>query len=234
MKRVLTIAFIITIAIQSSAQIRKGAILIGGGLNFTGSKSTEETSFGFNGSTGEEAKESFFGMRGSLGFFTSESTLVGIGLGYENNSIEQTPMQNGIADMPFKFEDNILLINPYLTKYSKLGKKLYFTTTFNILIGTGKGELGLSDGQLAFEQIDTKISQLQLNITPGLNYFLTNKLALTCNVGQLFYNRRKEKLSESSLAIENLEGVDKDYGLSVSFNTFLIGFQYFLNNGSDE
>ncbi|MEM7551979.1 MAG: hypothetical protein AAF363_20015 [Bacteroidota bacterium] len=95
--------------------------------------------------------------------------------------------------------------------------------TFNFLIGFGKSRFG--EG----EDLEANILDIRANITPGITYFLNSKLALNANVGQLRYNRRRERLDIDS----EPENLDQDYGVSFDLNTFSLGLQYFLRNGSD-
>jgi len=53
-------------------------------------------------------------------------------------------------------------------------------------------------------------------------------------VGQLYYNRKQEIIATDIGFPEGSKNVDNDYGINVSFNTFSIGFEYYLNNNASD
>jgi hypothetical protein len=151
-----------------------------------------------------------FTISPEMGFFVNESTLLGIGLTYDHRkSKSETPIYDG-GSFTLKSKSNIFYINPYLTKYCKLKEKFYFTTRANIMAGFGK-------------ENDNKVFEIRLNATPGLSYFVSEKWALTCNVGRIYYSHKKVDIEDSSEEMKH-----EDYGINVNFNTFTIGFQYIL------
>jgi hypothetical protein len=227
MKKLLIAFGIIIISSNLHAQVQKGAILTGGSISYNGTNNKDEFSVN-SGFVLDEFKRNFIAVRPQIGFFRNESTLLGIGLTYEHNSMEQLSSFNGSPNTPFVEKSNVIFINPYLTKFSKLTDKFYFTTTINLLAGFGKGKYGEND------ELETNIFELRANVTPGLTYFISSKWALRGSIGQLFFNRKQEKIATDIGLSENPKNVDNNYGLNISFNTFSIGFQYYLNNNESE
>ena len=153
--------------------------------------------------------------------------LFGIGLTYERNSSERLNSFNGTPSSSFIEKSSSFLINPYLTNYSKLTDQLYFSTSVNFLAGLGKGKYGEN------EELETDLLELRFNIAPGLTYFISEKWALRAGIGQLFYNWKREKISTDIGLDEDPKNKDNNYGVSFSFNTFRIAFQYILKNGAN-
>ena len=79
---------------------------------------------------------------------------------------------------------------------------------------------------------ELKIFEYRLNISPGLTYFLNDKWALNANIGELFYSHTKETPDDYKGGSEKPKNIEKNYGLSLKFNTFSIGIQYYLRNNS--
>ncbi len=228
MKRILIAISIITISSSLNAQVQKGAILIGGSFSYSGSSDTNEFSVRNSGFINDEFKRNFIAARPQIGFFTTESILLGIGLTYEYSFLKHHNSFNGIPNTPFIQKSNIIFINPYLTKFSRLVDKLYFTTSVNLLAGIGEEKFGENG------EVETNIFEFRINITPGLTYFISDKWALRSSIGQLFYNRKQEKLTTDIGLSEDPKNINNNYGLRLSFNTFTIGFQYYLNNRVSE
>jgi len=213
MKRILLLIFTTTLFFNLNAQIQQGSIITGGHFNYNNTDhSTDNSSF----SNGHNYSSNSLTISPRIGFFTSESTLVGIGLVFEHRDSESE--SSGYYGTSIdKFKSNLFLINPYVTKYSKIKDKFYFTTRVNLMAGIGKED-------------DNKVFELRVNATPGLSYFVNDKWALTCSVGNIYYNYKEVKLEDDS----NNKVKDKQYGTNLDFNTFTLGFQYVINKRSRE
>ena len=209
MKRILLLVFTITLFFNLNAQIQKGSIITGGSIRYSGNDHSQKISPS-DGSV-NDYNSNFLAIAPQIGFFTSESLLVGIGLTFEHDDYKHE--YNSYDRSTYEEKRNLFFINPYITKYSKLKDKFYFTTRVNLMAGIGK-------------ENDAKLFEFRVNAKPGLTYFVSDKWALTCNVGQVYYNRKRTKLEEDSFSNKN---IDESYGINLDFNTFTIGFQYVLN-----
>ncbi|MPQ48889.1 hypothetical protein GCQ56_17970 [Marinifilum sp. N1E240] len=222
MKRILLLLFAFSLMSNLNAQIQKGSIIIGGDLNYNGKDYSQKPSPVGNLTINRESNN--LKIAPQISFFASESTLIGLGLTFEHSdykNIQRTIYQDGTSvihseEITSKEKRNLFLINPYVTKYSKLKDKFYFTTRVNLMVGFGK-------------QDDSKLTEFRVNATPGLAYFVSNKWALTCNVGQIYYNRTRSKLDMDNFSNKS---INEDYGINVKFNSFTIGFQYVMNKKS--
>ena len=227
MKSLISVLFCLIFFSQATAQVQKGTILTGGSFSFDNQKNTEEFSV-FSSFVLDELERTFITARPQIGFFANESTLIGIGVAYEHNSFERLSSFNGSPDDPLVEKSNIFLINPYLEKYSKLTDQLYFTTGISFSVGLGARKYEFTD------ELETDIIALRFNISPGLTYFISNKWALSAGIGRIFYDWEREQISTDIGLDPNPKNIDRSYGVSFSFNTFRIAFQYLLNNRSNQ
>ena len=227
MKNLLVVCLgLILFSIDSSAQVQKGAILTGGGLNFNMRNDKEEFSV-LSSIVYDKYKTTFMTLNPRIGLFISQSTLLGVGLTYEHTNIDIRYSSNGAFLGPSIEKRNVLFVNPYFTKFNNISDKLYFTTTINGLVGIGKGKFGEDD------EIETNIFGFRVNVSPGIVYFISERLALNGGIGQLFYNYEQETLATDIGLPAQPKNKNHNYGLSFSLNTFRIGLQYYLHNGGE-
>ena len=233
MKLLLTPFLFLFLLSTITAQFQKGTTLTGGDVSFNGQTVKEEFSV-FSPIVNEELKRNFLAINPKIGFFTSESTLFGIGLVFERNYTESLISFRSISDdPPFSNtsttidRDFVFLLNPYFSHYQQLVEKLYFTTNINFLVGFGGGKYRVD------ETIETDLIALRFNVSPGLTYVVSEKWLLNAEIGQAFYNWTRESLSTDVGLSEDPINRNNNYGLSFSLNTFSIGFQYFLNSVSE-
>ena len=206
------------------AQIQKGARVLGGDIRYTGR--TEKNDFSSSSfPVIEKENSSFFFIRPQIGFFSSNSVLLGIGLEYDRFVSYMHSSYNGNLTSTKKI-DNTFLINPYLEKYISISDRFYFMMRFNLMAGGGNQKVGDD------KEVVIKTSDLRANIAPGLSYFITDNLALTCSMGQLYYNLRIEHL-QVEINDEKPKNAEHTYGFNFKFNTFSLGLQYYLRNKSE-
>lgn len=232
MKKILLLLMAITVTHIAFSQINKGAILLEGNINFYETKTEDE--FFVNFSSGVyDYKSTFFAVNPKIGFFTSETILVGIGLNYEHVGYRYKTTFDGVTFSTRTEKSNLYFINPYIKKFIPIKDKLFLTLTGNAFIGLGK--VKYTDEEDGAEDFEIKNDQIafRVNVSPGVTYFLSPQWALTASFGQLFYNYKKEELSEELGLSNQPKNVDTTYGVSFQFNTFGVGVQYLLRNKSE-
>jgi len=232
---VLIFVILIGITFNSSAQIQKGAMLIGGNAYLN----IQESNDGFNTYNLELEDNSYkrtdLLVRPQFGVFINESMLLGIGINYEFSKTKSKSI-NLITFEEYEniHKSNLIFINPYFKKFFKVKDDFFVTTSFNFLIGFGKRKTesenyyGYNDNR----KYELNIFEYRLNVSPGLTYFLNDKWALNANIGQFFYSHTKETPDNYKGVSEKPKNIEKKYGLSFKFNTFSIGIQYYLRNNS--
>ncbi|MEM8898593.1 MAG: outer membrane beta-barrel protein [Bacteroidota bacterium] len=225
MKYLLTTFTMLSLMTSLMAQAEKGTMLIGGGIGFSGLNDNVEFSAGFSPFISQEFESYSLAVRPQIGWFLNENTLLGVGLSYEYAAFEQKFTDPLFVEVQSSQTSNLVLLNPYLIKYTELTDKLYFTTTFNLLAGIGRNDFEND------REIESNLFVVRLNISPGLTYFFSEKWALNAGIGQLFYNRIQETLQEDGGSGDEPRNVENTFGASFDFNTFTIGFQYFIPAG---
>ena len=232
---VLILVILFGITFNSSAQIQKGAMLIGGNVSFN----VQERNDGFNTYNFELEddyyKRTFLVARPQFGIFINESMMLGIGINYEFTETKSKYINIvSYEESKSTQKNNLIFINPYFKKFFKVKDDFFVTTSLNFLIGFGKrkteGEnyYGYNDNR----KYELNIFEYRLNVSPGLTYFLNDRWALNASIGQLFYSHTKETPDNYTGVSEKPKNIDKNFGLSFKFNTFSIGIQYYLRNNS--
>ena len=248
MKQLLIILLAGVLSTNLNAQVQKGAILTGGYVSYHNHNNSDEFPYSYSEYTDYVLKRETNSLTLSpqIGLFISETTLLGVGITYEySKNDQQTTTARTSNGNPYNYsssafdKDDLIFINPYLTRYTRIMDKLYFTATVNFLAGIGKGESHQTYQYNYYElehitddynELETNIFELRINVTPGFTYFISDKWAVSGNIGYLYYNRKKEKLKTDLDLSEDLTNVDNDYVMNFGINQFTIGIQYYLNN----
>ena len=222
MKTVLITLCALTMAHLSYSQINKGALLLEGGLSFSQSDYNNEHNTA-DMTISYEGKSTIFSLSPRIGYLTSETFMVGMGIGYSfyGSKIESSDPLSAAAVT----NTNIFSISPYVRKYIVLSDKLYLDVTGRLSAG-----MGWSKDKMNSEKKDD-IFIVGVNIIPGFTYFVNPKWALIANVGRVYYDysQRKSERTDSN-SNSNSKNVDNQFGVSFALNTFGLGVQYYLRN----
>jgi hypothetical protein len=229
---ILVLIVLFGITLNSSAQIQKGAMLIGGNVSFNVQERNEEFRI-YNFALEDYYKRTFLSAHPQFGIFINESMLLGIGINYEFIETKSRRVYLvSYRESESNQKSNLIFFNPYFKKFFKLKEKIFLTTSLNFLIGFGKRKMESEGDYVDNYKSELKIFEYRLNISPGLTYFLNDKWALNANIGELFYSHTKETPDDYKGGSEKPKNIEKNYGLSLKFNTFSIGIQYYLRNNS--
>lgn len=229
-KMILILLFAAGIGLNVSAQVQKGAMLLGGMVGFT-HYNNDKDSFSNDQITGNHnSKSSIFTIIPRFGYFVGNTFELGIGAGYSYRKSESS-MENDNSSYGYSQEDKEkkFKINPYLSKYFKISEKFYITGTFNLIAGFGKYNSIFTPSDSSNERDEEyNLFDLDINVTPGITYFINKNWALSGNIGQIYYSWSKKVLDT------DVEDKPNDsfsgFGFDMSFNTFAVGIQYYLNN----
>ncbi len=226
-KLILILLFAAGVSLNTSAQVQKGAMLIGGAVNFNHSNNNDDNYINGQISGDYQVKGTNFKVVPSFGIFVGNLFEIGVGAGYRFNKWEISSTFDNNSSFSSNKERKIV-VNPYISKYFNIGEKFYITGTFNIEVGLGKKQM-VFDSQLDDKVVnDFKVFSLNINLTPGIRYFINKNWALSGNIGQIFY--------DSSINTMDTDTEDKpkesrsNFGISMALNTFNVGIQYYLHN----
>lgn len=221
MKTLLLSVFALTMAHVSFAQINKGALLVGAGINFNHSNNTSLNA----GSQNYDVKNTSFSLYPSVGYFTNDNFMIGMGLGYSYSGLKDD--SNDPNSTPYINNRNEFSVNPYVRKYIEISEKLYFRLGASASAGMGSVKRGETAGELK-KAMD--IFSLGVSISPGLTYFLTPKWALYAQYGNVYYAYEHNKIYSTNNSEFDRESDQNRFGASLSLNSFGLGIQYFLRN----
>lgn len=214
-----------------TAQITSGSVLFSGNANYNKTKNDQN----LPSNPIVELESESFSVLPSFGFFVNNSILIGVGLKaeFESNSylIQRTESSFNpflpstyTIQTSYKEKTRMFYFNPFFTRYNGITERLYFTTAFNLLIGSGETRGG------TVQSYTSKNKELSLNFTPGLTYFFSPKWAINGSIGQIYYRVRKESIPNTTNTINNNnETEDEEFGVDASWNSFRIGLQYLIN-----
>ncbi len=228
MKKIYIFLIAMFLCALSNAQLQKGTILVEGDIGFDGAHYSDQFDAYYDDQYDVDAKYSAIYLNPKFGYFTSESLVLGIGILYRYEK-EYRNYQNfnyDITDIR-KEKEYLLQLNPYLTKYSKLGENIYFTSTVDLYAGFGKSRSTYEDIEK-----ESNILELQISARPGIIYFISDNWALSGSIGQIYYNYRVEKPDTNYDFSENVKNVHNQYRLDFSLNDFYVGIIYYFTKNN--
>ncbi len=225
-KLILILLFAAGVSLNTSAQVQKGAMLIGGAVNFSHSNNDEDIVGGDQITGTRNSKTNSFSIIPSFGILITNSLELGVGAGYSFYKSEYSSTDNSYYSL-LETKDRRFIINPYISKYFKIAEKFYITGTFNMEAGFGKKQsvYNISNQEKTKDYNDFS---LNFNITPGIRYFINKNWALSGNIGQIYYNWSKSV--EDTDMEDNPKESSSNFGVSMELNTFIVGIQYYLHN----
>lgn len=223
MKKVIFSAAIFFAAIATNAQdaYSAGNIMLQGGLGFSNSSSSLETTNGGTTNTAEGPKFSNFNLNVMGGYFVVDRIAVGLGLGFESSK-----MTDEDAFGTEEEKTNLTVVAPFVRWYAP-----EITSDFSVFVDL---KLGFGFGSMESkettggntESFTQDISTLGVGISPGFSYLVSEGIALTFNYGFLGYNSRTTKADFGGGS--SAKKMDKDFGLNLNFNTLAVGCTFFL------
>jgi hypothetical protein len=225
-KLILILLFAAGVSLNSSAQIQKGAMLIGGVVNFYHSNDVDDIVGNDQIIGTRNSKTNSFSIVPSFGIFVANSLELGVGAGYNFYKNENSTTDNSYYNLK-ETKDSKFIIAPYLSKYFKIAEKFYITGTFNMGVGFGRKQIvyNISNQE---KTMDYNNFFLDFNITPGIRYFINKNWALSGNIGQIYYSSSKS-IQDTDME-DNPKESKSDFGVSMALNTFNVGIQYYLHN----
>jgi len=207
MKKVILLAagFIFCISMLH-AQINKGSVLLGGGINFTHAKEESNSNIKSNG----------IALNPAFGLTVRQNTVIGIQVlyGHSKNNFTTSP---GYESQAYGFE-------LFLRKYKPLGKGFYLF-----------GQTGLFYNNNDFTYLyptyknKQELRSFGADLYPGISYAITKKFHLEASLANLVTLKySKDKITSAGVVTQDRNGVDFNVNAS-SFSSINIGFRVFFS-----
>lgn len=178
-----------------NAQIGEGTMFISGNVGYNGQKD--------NNSKVETDK---FSVVPTFGYFVAPNLAVGLGVGYNYNSSENTA-----ALVKAKTSASAFVVEPFVRKYWNASEKflLFGQLSVPMAFGQTKVELGNSTAKNDFTSYGVVVK-------PGIDYIVAPNWTIEASVGEFGYRSDKFKNAER---VEN-------YKFGVDFGAVNFGVKY--------
>lgn len=152
MKKITLLFALMLMSTIAFGQIQKGDIQLSGNLNITKNKNTS-------------VESSFFRVAPQASLFLSETTSLGVSLGYSSQKVG-----TGINEQ----KTDIFTYGVFARFYKSMGDKFYLF--LQPAVNFGSGDINGTD-----------LTNFSVSVAPGLAYFVSEKVAVEMNFGGLFY-----------------------------------------------
>ena len=211
--------------IKVNAQIVPQKVFVGGQINsYKDDLYTEKTNTSFT--ITDKAKYSRLTILPSIGYSISETTAIGLEIGYSNQKRVGYNNSSSIFT-DYDYKSNYLHINPYFRLGKKVVDNLYFQNKISLdfSIGKQKGP----DYDENYDEV-TKVSKfisIGPSYTPEFYYIINSKLGLKLNLGSIYLKYSKESQHDDSEM--NFED-DKqfDFNFDIDFRSIGLGLEFYL------
>lgn len=235
MKKILLISCVSALALSGVyGQIKKGNLQLGGSLGYS-RYSQDQSSIGqtFNN------LNTFWSFLPSVGYFVTETSSLGIGIGYDHyDQVSKSRNPNIFLIGPttlYAYENTNtrgqFIVKPYYRMHKIISQNFVLFAEFNAFYGFGTQERInnsttteiATNGSITSQTFSsTKLSEKQntwgIGLSPGIIFFPHEKWGIDLSIGLLGYS---EVLGEQSNSSSNLT-------LQPSLNNLSLGLKYYL------
>ena len=183
MKKLLIVAFLViygtSVAQETDTKriIPKGSWTIGGNLGF----SANNSEFSRELEDDIERKNHTYSLLPKIGYTISENLIIGLGLGYSFS-------KDDINDDNSK--TNSYNFTPYIRKHYGIGQNLS-------LFIQGEGNYEIAKQKNTNSNYENTSKSLFIGFRPGLNYFISKKVALETTIVSFGYKHRTSEVTGS-------------------------------------
>ena len=235
MKKILLGLFAVA-AITASAQISSGQLFVGGALSLGTSGGSTETVAGTTTTTVDAPSVFRFTFMPEVGYMLNENIAIGTGIGYGYQSVTTTTTTGagaGAVTTESKSTDGVFVFAPFARYYKEVGEKFYGFGEFALPIGIGSGTTTVKSGTVTNEVDKPSIFDMGVNLSVGINYFLSERFSLEAKWKFLGYDMRKESL-ETTVGTGNTaittETTDKTNNIhfGLDFTSVSFGAKFFF------
>jgi len=207
MKKVQLLLMSFVFATMAFSQQAKGDIYLGGSLNLSAESSSTEV-----GSTNTDGPKIFsFGIEPKVGYFISDKISVGLNLGFSsyNRKVENSGTTTKNTNLSY---GGGIFARYYVLPTEKFG--FFFEAGADLMAGSSKTDIG------GVETDGPNTLNINAGFTPGIVFYVSNRVALEANYGFLGYNTYSEKDDSGT---QEVKSTDNSFGLDVNPGTFELG-----------
>lgn len=198
MKTFITATVVLLITTSSFAQLEKGAQFLSGQLGGGVSKTDYATQ---SPNSTVPAKDRNYNITLSYGYLVADTWAVGLSASAGNQSTDYTNN--------FSTTNPNYTVSPYARKYFSIGEKFYVHLDGGVRYAASK-----LTSKVPTQPTQTdKTTTTSVYVSPGLTYFLSNRFALTANLGSLSYGQIDWK-SSSPLNDRTRKTFSASFGLT--------------------
>jgi hypothetical protein len=222
MKKVLLFsAILFGLVLATDAQISKGSILLGGGVNISNTKYENE-----NLGIAEKTHDNYTTINPAFGIAIKENLVMGVSLnyGHSDNTINSSPT------VTRKIESDSYGSSIFLRKYLPIGKSFYLF---------GEGDINYTHNKQSDNYIPSsgfnatqKGWTVSLNFSPGISYAITKKFHLETSLSNLlslgYSNSKSNSISNNIYSSQERNSFSFNSNTS-PFSNFNIGFRFLLS-----
>jgi Outer membrane protein beta-barrel domain len=219
MKKTFALLVFIAGSIAGTAQIKKGAVLLGGQLGFNNSTSDYNSTVPPNTPQNQKSKGANFGI--AIGTAIKDNVVVGINAGYGSSNNENTV---GISS--FTSTSKQYNLGVFYRQYKSLGRNFYFLGEAGIGY---TGSKQTDKNTPVVNDVTRKSSGMQLYLSPGVAYQVSKKLQLEIlvpNIVSAGYSKNKTTSQVNNSTQDNF-GINTNLNGS-PLNSLAVGFRFIL------
>ena len=229
MKNLVLFAVILTIGISYGQQdqnsnklkLEKGIWFLGGNLSFNISNLENERDSG----TGDNDRYNF-NINAKSGHFVSDNLLLGLGIGYGYGLSESSSRPLEGDNENSEFNNQTLSLFPFVRGFKAISSKLALYLEGEIRYSRFWSENSSND--VLFQESDG--SSWFIGFRPGITYFVSKKLALEANIGNIGYSYSENETQDfDTEGFDNsFESKSNSFSASLNPSEIFFGLSYYF------
>lgn len=220
----------LTLSLVAAAFFCQAQLFVGGDLGFSTKGGSLSGKDGNTSISIDRPKTTTFEIVPTIGFMFNESIGIGLDFGFGVSNYKEKD-----EDYSYKKSDNAWLVAPYFRWVFGQFDRVSLYADARINFGGGKAKVSVTEGSATSSLDGDKISNFGINIVPGINFMISDNIALNAklNLISLGYNMTKTITKDlyefEYYRDDDVEYTKKDtsFGFGVNYRTALeVGFVY--------
>lgn len=199
-------------AVTTQAQIKQGAVFLGGGVNISNQSAKEPEVVAVNGYTNDVLNLT---LSPSIGKAIRDNLVLGVTLSYNYGHTSYTSTTN-----EYKTDQSTYGVGVYLREYQPIFKRFYL----------------YEQEQLSLEYVpkqggdDLTSYSLNLGFTPGIAYAISKHFQIETGLTNLFAATYSHSKDETSIGNTTTSSFSLASNLSQAFSNLTVGCQFVFGN----